>query len=44
MVVALTDVEIAVSAVSAGATVWTHDSDFERIRRVTPQLQLYEPA
>lgn len=39
--VALTDVAIAVAAVDAGAAVWTRDSDFRRIRRVLPELELY---
>jgi predicted nucleic acid-binding protein len=44
MMVALTDIEIAVSAVSAGAAVWTHDNDFQRISRVVPVLQLFQPT
>lgn len=44
LTVALTDVEIAVSAASAGAGLWTRDSDFERISRVLPELQRYQPA
>lgn len=38
--VALTDLVIAVSAVGARATVWTYDSDFERIGDVIPDLTL----
>ena len=41
MTAALTDVEIAVSAVSAGAALWTRDSDFERIGQVLPELRRY---
>ena len=44
MVVALTDVEIAVSGVSAGSAIWTHDRDVERINTVLPELQRYQPA
>lgn len=44
MTVALTDIEIAVSAVSADAAVWTRNSDFERIGHVLPELRRYEPA
>lgn len=41
--VPLTDVEIAVSASAADATVWTRDRDFERMVSVLPQLKLYQP-
>jgi predicted nucleic acid-binding protein len=41
--VPLTDLAIAVAAVSAGASVWTHDTDFERVRSVLPELELVEP-
>ena len=37
---ALTDLAIAVGAVSAAASVWTHDDDFDRIRAVLPELEL----
>jgi predicted nucleic acid-binding protein len=40
--VPLTDLAIAVAAVSAGASVWTRDDDFERIRSVLPELELTE--
>jgi predicted nucleic acid-binding protein len=39
----LTDLEIAVAAVSAGASLWTRDDDFERIRSALPQLELVSP-
>ncbi len=39
----LTDVLIAVAAARAQAAVWTRDRDFERIREVLPELELYEP-
>lgn len=38
--VALTDVEIAVAAVLAGASLWTRDDDFVRIRAALPELEL----
>ncbi len=38
--VALTDLAIAVAAVSADASVWTRDDDFDRIRTVLPELEL----
>ena len=44
MTVALTDIEIAVSAISADAAVWTHDGDFERLGQVLPELRRYQPA
>jgi len=37
--VALTDVEIAVAAVTAGAELWSRDSDFDRIAGVLPELR-----
>jgi len=37
----LLDVLIAVAAVRAGASLWTRDSDFERISQVLPGLALY---
>ena len=43
--VALTDVEIAVAAMRAGAAVWSQDSDFERIGTVLPELRRFrKPA
>lgn len=39
----LTDVLIAVAALEVGAAVWSLDRDFERIRRVLPELTLYRP-
>ena len=42
--VPLTDLEIAVAAISAGAQLATVDSDFERIATVEPQLVLIGPA
>jgi predicted nucleic acid-binding protein len=44
MPVPLTDLEIAVSAVTAGAHVWTSDRDFERIAPILSDLQRYQPA
>lgn len=38
--VPLTDVEIAVAAIRASATVWTANSDFERIAEVADGLVL----
>jgi predicted nucleic acid-binding protein len=38
--VPLTDVEIAVAAIRANATVWTTDSDFQRIAEVADGLAL----
>lgn len=40
--VALTDIQIAVCGASAGASVWSFDSDFERIARAMPELRLYQ--
>ncbi len=37
--VALTDIEIAVAAMTAEAVVWSADSDFERIAAVVGELQ-----
>jgi predicted nucleic acid-binding protein len=41
--VTLVDVAIAVAALRAGTSVWTHDRDFETIRDVLPELDLYRP-
>ena len=41
--VPLTDLAIAVAAVSAGASVWTRDEDFERMRSALPELDLVSP-
>lgn len=38
--VPLTDVEIAVTAISGKATLWTADSDFQRIVALEPELSL----
>lgn len=38
--VALTDITIAVAAQWAAATVWTADTDFERVRQVVHGLRL----
>jgi predicted nucleic acid-binding protein len=38
--VPLTDVEIAVAAEAANASLWTRDSDFQRIADVLP-VRLY---
>lgn len=40
----LTDLAIAVAAASAGHTLWSLDSDFERIAPVLDGLELYEPV
>ena len=37
----LVDVLIAVAANRAGAELWSHDQDFERVQRVLPGLTLY---
>jgi predicted nucleic acid-binding protein len=42
--VALTDIEIAVASVGAGATLWSRDSDFERVAKVLPGLKRLETA
>jgi predicted nucleic acid-binding protein len=39
----LTDVEIAVAAVTADAALWTWDGDFARIAGVDRSLALFEP-
>lgn len=39
--VALTDIEVAVAAVRAGAKMWSFDADFETIAGVLPDLQLF---
>lgn len=41
--VALTDIEIAVAAVEAGADLWSFDADFERLAQAVPDLILYAP-
>lgn len=38
--VPLTDIEIAVAAVEAGAELWTRDSDFDRVRTALPDLRV----
>lgn len=38
--VPLTDLAIAVAAVSAGASLWTRDEDFRRISSALPELEL----
>ena len=40
----LTDLAIAVAAARGGHTLWSLDSDFERIRPALDGLELYEPA
>lgn len=42
--VPLLDVVIAVTAVRAGAAVWTRDRDFVRVGGVLPALRLHEAA
>lgn len=39
----LTDVVIAVACARAGASLWTRDRDFDAIRDVLPELELYAP-
>jgi predicted nucleic acid-binding protein len=41
--VALTDIEIAVAAVDAGAALWTRDRDFDRVGAVLKDLRRFEP-
>jgi predicted nucleic acid-binding protein len=41
--VPLLDVVIGVAAANAGAELWTHDRDFDRVCEVVPQLRLHEP-
>ena len=41
--VALTDLEIAVAAEAAEASLWTFDSDFSRLAGILPSLRLYAP-
>jgi predicted nucleic acid-binding protein len=38
----LTDLEIAVACLRAGASLWTRDADFTRLRSSLPELDLYE--
>lgn len=40
--VPLTDLAIAVAALSTGASVWTRDKDFDRLRSALPELELAE--
>jgi predicted nucleic acid-binding protein len=40
----LTDVQIAAATIRAGASLWTRDQDFHRIRSALPGLQLYNPG
>jgi len=42
LTVALTDIEIAVSATAARFSVWTRDSDFRRVATILPDLKLYD--
>jgi predicted nucleic acid-binding protein len=39
--VPLIDLLLAVAAVRADASLWTRDSEFERVADVLPELQLY---
>ncbi|MHB1526122.1 MAG: PIN domain-containing protein [Candidatus Dormibacteria bacterium] len=41
--VALSDIEIAVACVTAGAALWSADSDFERVSLVLPELRRFVP-
>jgi len=41
--VPLTDLVIAAAAVSAGAALWSHDSDFLRIATAMPELSPHSP-
>jgi predicted nucleic acid-binding protein len=40
----LTDLAIAVAASQAGHPFWSFDSDFERLRSVLPELELYQAS
>lgn len=42
--VPLTDVVIAVAAARARATLWTYDSDFDRLAEVVTDLELLGPS
>jgi predicted nucleic acid-binding protein len=42
--VALTDIEIAVAAVSSGAQLWSRNSDFTRIETVLGELERFSGA
>lgn len=42
--VPLVDLVLATAGMRAGAALWTRDRDFERIREIFPQLELYEPV
>lgn len=42
--VALTDIEIAVAAMGAAASVWTFDANFDRIAEQLPELHRFEPS
>ena len=41
--VALTDIEIAVAAVTAGASLWSRDADFDRIGVALAELTRFAP-
>ena len=38
----LTDIEIAVACLNTGASLWTRDGDFARLRAIRPALDLYQ--
>lgn len=40
LTVPLTDIEVAVAAVEVGASLWSWDTDFDRIATVMPGLQI----
>lgn len=41
---ALTDIEIAVAAISSNTELATHDADFDRIAAIEPKLKLTQPG
>ena len=43
LTVALTDIEIAVAAETADASIWTFDSDFQRLATQLPGLRFFSP-
>lgn len=42
LTVPLSNIEIAVAAAAVGASIWSRDSDFERVARVVSELVLYQ--
>ena len=41
--VALTDIEIAVAAVDSASSLWTRDSEFQRVHDALPELRFFDP-